>query len=85
MGPWTAACMKMTTNPWAEEVLPRKFIELVGIALNAACTNLNPEGTRRHIRAPLEAGTTRDEVLTVLKMASVMSGPANKDTSVGRK
>ena len=24
-------------------VLPRKFIELVGVAMNAACTNLNPE------------------------------------------
>jgi alkylhydroperoxidase/carboxymuconolactone decarboxylase family protein YurZ len=63
----------MTTSPWAREVLPRKFIELVGVALNAACTNLNPEGTRRHIRAALEAGATRDEILTVLKMASVLS------------
>jgi alkylhydroperoxidase/carboxymuconolactone decarboxylase family protein YurZ len=70
---WTAACMKMTTNPWVREVLPRKFIELVGVALNAACTNLNPEGTRRHIRAALDAGATRDEVLLILKMAAVMS------------
>ncbi len=70
---WTAACMKMTTNPWAEGVLPQKFIELIGVALNAACTNLNPDGTRRHIRAAVEAGATRDEVITVLKMASVMS------------
>jgi alkylhydroperoxidase/carboxymuconolactone decarboxylase family protein YurZ len=70
---WIAACMRMTINPWAHEVLPRKFIELVGIALNAACTNLDPDGTRRHIRAALTAGATRDEILTVLKMASVMS------------
>jgi alkylhydroperoxidase/carboxymuconolactone decarboxylase family protein YurZ len=70
---WIATCMRMTTNPWAHEVLTRKFIELVGIALNAACTNLNPDGTRRHIRAALAAGATRDEILTVLKMASVMS------------
>jgi alkylhydroperoxidase/carboxymuconolactone decarboxylase family protein YurZ len=70
---WTAACMKMTTNPWVQGVLPRKFVELVGVALNAACTNLNPDGTRRHIRAALEAGATRDEILTILKMASVMS------------
>ncbi|MDI3564016.1 carboxymuconolactone decarboxylase family protein [Bradyrhizobium sp. Arg816] len=62
----------MTTNPCAREVLPGKLIELVSVALNA-CTNLNPEGTRRHIRAALEAGATRDEVLTVLKMASAMS------------
>ncbi|MEY9177095.1 alkylhydroperoxidase/carboxymuconolactone decarboxylase family protein YurZ [Bradyrhizobium elkanii] len=70
---WTRSCVKMTTNPWAREVLPRKLIELVGVALNAACTNLNPEGTRRHIRAALEVGATRDEILMVLKMASVMS------------
>ena len=57
----------------ANGVLPRKFVELVGLGLNAACTNLNPDGTRRHIRAALEAGATRDEILTVLKMASVMS------------
>jgi len=41
--------------------------------LNAACTNLNPEGTRRHIRAALAAGATPDEVLMILKMASVMA------------
>ena len=60
-------CAKMTTNPWTSGVLPRKFVELVGVALNAACTNLNPDGTRRHIRAALDAGATRDEILMVLK------------------
>jgi alkylhydroperoxidase/carboxymuconolactone decarboxylase family protein YurZ len=70
---WTRTCARMTTNPWTNPVLPRKFIELVGVALNAACTNLNPDGTRRHIRAALEVGATRDEILMILKMASVMS------------
>jgi alkylhydroperoxidase/carboxymuconolactone decarboxylase family protein YurZ len=70
---WAATCVKMTTNPWITGVLPRKFIELVGVGLNAACTNLNPDGTRRHIRAALNAGATREQILTILKMASVMS------------
>ena len=70
---WADACVKMSTNPWNSGVLPRKFVELVGVALNAACTNLNPDGTRRHVRAALQAGATRDEILTILKMASVMS------------
>ena len=70
---WAATCEKMTVNPWTTRVLPRKFIELVGVGLNAACTNLNPDGTRRHIRAALEAGATREELLMLLKMASVMS------------
>jgi alkylhydroperoxidase/carboxymuconolactone decarboxylase family protein YurZ len=63
----------MSTNPWTSGVLPRKTIELISLALNAACTNLNPEGTRRHIRGALDAGATREEVLFVLKCASVLS------------
>jgi alkylhydroperoxidase/carboxymuconolactone decarboxylase family protein YurZ len=43
------------------------------IGLNAACTNLNPDGTRRHIRAALEAGASREEILFVLKAASLMA------------
>jgi alkylhydroperoxidase/carboxymuconolactone decarboxylase family protein YurZ len=63
----------MSTNPWTTGILPRKLVELVSVGLNAACTNLNPDGTRRHIRAALDAGATQDEILMVLKMASVLS------------
>ncbi len=70
---WAAICATMTDNPWVNGVLPRRFVELVGVALNAACTNLNPDGTRHHVRAALAAGATRDEILMVLKMASVMA------------
>jgi alkylhydroperoxidase/carboxymuconolactone decarboxylase family protein YurZ len=70
---WAATCVAMTTNPWTDGVLSRKFIELVAVGLNAACTNLNPDGTRRHIRAALKAGASREEILFVLKCASVMS------------
>ena len=70
---WITACVRMTINPWVHEILPRKFVELVGLALNSACTNLNPDGTRRHIRAALGAGATRDEILRILEMASMMS------------
>ena len=70
---WSSICATMTGNPWENGVLPRKFIELVGVALNAACTNLNPDGTRRHVRAALAAGANREEILMVLKMASVMA------------
>src|SRR5262249_23120416 len=56
---WADSCIKMTTNPWGSSVLPRKTVELISVALTAACTNLNPDGTRRHIRAALKAGATR--------------------------
>lgn len=63
----------MATNPWTHRVLPAKFVELVGVALNAACTNLNRDGLRHHIRAALAQGATRDEILTVLQMASLLA------------
>jgi alkylhydroperoxidase/carboxymuconolactone decarboxylase family protein YurZ len=70
---WAETCVKMSTNPWTNGVLSRKFVELVGVAPNAACTSLNPDGTRRHIRAALEAGATREEILFVLKAGSLMA------------
>jgi len=70
---WAEHTVKMTTNPWMDGILPVKFIELVSIGLNASRTNLNPEGTRRHIRAALAVGASRQEILFVLKCASVMS------------
>ena len=70
---WAEAAERVTLNPWKHEVLPRKTVELIGLAVNAACTNLNPEGTRRHIRAALDVGASREEILTVLKMASFLS------------
>jgi alkylhydroperoxidase/carboxymuconolactone decarboxylase family protein YurZ len=70
---WAAACEKMTTDPWRSGVLSRKLVELVSLAINVACTNLNADGTRRHIRGALDAGATRDEILFVFKCASVMA------------
>ena len=70
---WADTCARMATNPWRAGVLPRKLVELIGVALNAACTNLDAQGTRRHIRAALDAGATRAEVLMVLEMASLLA------------
>jgi alkylhydroperoxidase/carboxymuconolactone decarboxylase family protein YurZ len=70
---WTQACLRMTTDPWTNGVLPLATVELVCIAVNAACTNLQSDATRRHIRAALGAGATREEILMVIKMASLLS------------
>jgi alkylhydroperoxidase/carboxymuconolactone decarboxylase family protein YurZ len=69
---WAQACLKVTTDPWTNGILPLATVELICIAVNAACTNLQADATRRHIRAALAAGATREEILMVLKMA----GPA---------
>ncbi len=70
---WAAACEACATNPRTSGVLSRKFVELVSLAINVACTNLNPEGTRRHIRGALDAGASRDEILFVIKCATAMA------------
>ncbi len=70
---WTDQCLKMSEDPWSSGVLPRKDVELISIAVNAACTNLSAEGTRRHIRGALESGATREEILVILKIASLLS------------
>jgi alkylhydroperoxidase/carboxymuconolactone decarboxylase family protein YurZ len=65
--------LRVGTNPWTSGVLPRKEVELIYLALNCACTNLDEAGTRRQIHAALDAGATRDEVLLVLKCAAGMA------------
>ena len=69
---WTERCARMTNNPWTTGVLPVKWIELICIALNAACTYRNEAGVRRHIRAALDAGATGEEIRETLKGVSVL-------------
>jgi len=70
---WTGQILKMSNDPWTGGVLPRKDIELISIAVNAACTNLSDEGTRRHIRGALVAGASREEIMMIIKIASLLS------------
>jgi alkylhydroperoxidase/carboxymuconolactone decarboxylase family protein YurZ len=69
---WIERCARMTNNPWTTGILPIKWIELICVALNAACTHRNEPGVRRHIRAALAAGATRDEILHTFKGVSVL-------------
>ncbi len=59
--------LRVGTSPWTSGVLTTKEIALIYLALNCACTNLDAEGTRRQIRASLDAGATREEILLVFK------------------
>ena len=70
---WVDQCLKMSDNPWTSGILPRKDIELISIAVNAACTNLSEGGIRRHIRGALEAGASREEIMMIVKIASLLS------------
>jgi len=63
----------MSVHPWWAGILDERFLELVCVGLNASCTTLDAAAVRRHIRAALAAGATRDEVLFVIKCATVVS------------
>lgn len=70
---WAEQYQHMATNPWRTDNLPPRTIALIGVALHAACTTLDVEGTRTHIRAALAAGASYDEILVVFKMASLLA------------
>jgi len=67
------AYLKVNTNPWTNGVLDLKTIELICVGLNTACTNLQAEPTRRHIRAALQAGATRQEIQLVIEGSAFMA------------
>jgi len=62
--------LRVATNPWTSGVLSRKEVELISVALCCACSSLDEAGTRRHMRAALDAGATRDELLMLMKMGA---------------
>ena len=70
---WAAAYERVAVLPWRAGVLPHRTAALILVALNASCTARNTEGARAAIRAALAAGATRDELLTVLKMAALLA------------
>jgi alkylhydroperoxidase/carboxymuconolactone decarboxylase family protein YurZ len=68
---WAQASRSLAVHPVA--VLGDRFAALVCIGLASACTALDGEATRRHIRAALEAGATREQIMFVVKCATVVS------------
>ncbi|MFC7449087.1 carboxymuconolactone decarboxylase family protein [Rhodococcus daqingensis] len=69
---WTEQFMAMNATPVRRGVFTPEFVELLSIAIDAAATHLYAPGVRRHIRAALELGVSREEILTVLEMVSVL-------------
>ncbi|MBS1956040.1 MAG: carboxymuconolactone decarboxylase family protein [Cyanobacteria bacterium SZAS-4] len=70
---WSEKFLRAFSNPWKNDILPIKTIELICVGLSSACTNMQESSTRRHIRAALNSGATKEEILMVLKMGAVMS------------
>jgi len=58
--------------PQKQGPLPQKTKELIFIAINAATTHLWGPGVRRHIQNALREGATREEIMEVMQLTSIM-------------
>ncbi|MEE3851978.1 carboxymuconolactone decarboxylase family protein [Gordonia sp. LSe1-13] len=67
---WTENYLGAILEPYESGVLPPQVVQLLCIAVDAACTHLYAPGLRRHIRAALASGVTQREILEVLKLAT---------------
>ncbi|NEW42214.1 carboxymuconolactone decarboxylase family protein [Nocardia cyriacigeorgica] len=69
---WTELYMKMAMQPFQSGVIPPKVVQLLCIAVDASATHMYAPGTRRHIQAALDMGVTPEEILEVLKLATIV-------------
>ena len=58
--------------PWRSGPLEPKVKELVLLAMDAAATHLYQPGLRAHIRNALGLGATREEIMEVIELVSVI-------------
>ena len=68
---WTEKVIAVAIAPAVAGALDARTIELIRIALDASCTQLNALGIRRHIQRALQAGATKEEITAVLQLASL--------------
>lgn len=66
------AYLAFRSVPHKNGPLPRKFKELIMVAINAATTHLYAPGVRRHMKNALKAGATVDEIVEVIQLTTVM-------------
>jgi len=66
------AYTNLSSVPWRTGTLAPKVKEFVYIAIDAATTHLYNAGTRIHIANALRHGASRDEIMDVLMIASVL-------------
>jgi alkylhydroperoxidase/carboxymuconolactone decarboxylase family protein YurZ len=64
--------LNFSSHPFIRGSLPPKVKELVLIAVNAATTHLYEPGLRIHIANALKAGATKEEILEVFELVSLI-------------
>lgn len=66
------AYLDFSSVPWRKGPLERKVKELIHIALDASTTHLYEPGLRQHIRNAIGYGATKQEIMEVLELTSVL-------------
>src|SRR5271165_6467072 len=66
------AYMNFSSVPWRHGVLDPKIKELIYIAIDASTTHLYDPGLRVHVRNALRLGATKDEIMEVYQLTSVL-------------
>jgi alkylhydroperoxidase/carboxymuconolactone decarboxylase family protein YurZ len=67
---WLESFLSLAAPIWRDRILPPLWIELLCVAADAALTHMYDPGTRRHIRAALDLGATREQLLRVLQIVA---------------
>jgi alkylhydroperoxidase/carboxymuconolactone decarboxylase family protein YurZ len=67
-----AAYTQFSSVPWVSGTLEPKVKEFIYTAFDVAATHLYVKGLRQHIRNALDYGATREEVMEVIEIASVL-------------
>lgn len=67
-----AAYTAFSSRPWETGVLPPKIKELIYTAFDASATHMFEPGLRQHIRNAISLGATREEIVEVLELASIV-------------
>jgi len=66
------AYLTFSSVPWRKGVLEPKIRELIYTAIDASTTHLYEPGLRQHIRNALGYGATKEEIMEVLELTSVL-------------
>lgn len=66
------AYLNFSAAPWRKGVLPPKIKELIYIAIDASTTHLYAPGLRLHIANALKYGATKEEIMEVFELTSVL-------------
>nr|WP_165969050.1 carboxymuconolactone decarboxylase family protein [Actinomadura sp. KC06] len=66
------ACVELMDVPRKHAALDARTRELIALAVNAAVTHLHEPGIRRHVRAALDHGATREEIMETFQLTAVL-------------